>query len=306
MRPSKALPIALLIFAVVVALRSTFFPDHSPSSPPTSSASPARIVSLAPSITETLFALGLGDRVVGVTRYCEFPPEAQSRAIVGGFVDPNYEAIVTLKPDLAVLLVIHDEAQARLRTLEVPVLLVDHRTVAGILDSFETIGRRCNTQAAASALVASCRARIAAVERKTAGLPRPRVLISSARELGAGRIESIYAAGRGQWYDELLRMAGGENAYPDDGIAFPEISPEGILRMDPDVILELVPQLESARYSEADILAEWKSVPGLRAEREGRIHLLRGSHVSIPGPRFVEVLEDFARLLHPEVDWRAP
>jgi iron complex transport system substrate-binding protein len=307
MRPSTAIPIALVIFAAVVAARSIFGPGSAPlSSALAPAAPPARIVSLAPSITETLFALGLGDRVVGVTRYCEYPPEAQSRAIVGGFVDPNYEAIVTLRPDLAVLLVIHDEARARLHTLDVPVLLVDHRTVQGILDSFETIGRRCNAQDAAGALVASCRARIAVVERKTAGLPRPRVLISSARELGVGRIESIYAAGRGQWYDELLRLAGGVNAYPDDGIAFPEISPEGILRMDPDVILELVPKLEGARYSAGDILTEWKSIPGLRAVREGRTHLLSGSHVSIPGPRFVDVLEDFARLLHPEADWQSP
>src|SRR5690606_36951859 len=99
MRPTKAFPIALLIFAAIVALRSIFGPG--PSAPlPVSSTPPKRIVSLAPSITESLFALGLGDRVVGVTRYCTYPPEAQTRAIVGGFVDPNYEAIVKLEPDL--------------------------------------------------------------------------------------------------------------------------------------------------------------------------------------------------------------
>jgi len=306
MRPTKAFPIALLIFAAVVALRSLFFSPSTPTPPPAQSASPQRIISLAPSITEALFALGLGDRVVGVTRFCEYPPEAQSRAIVGGFVDPNYEAIVTLKPDLVVVLAIHDEARTKLAGLRIPVLAVDHRTLGGILDSFVLIADRCGARDRGVALAADRQRRMDAVERKTRGLPRPRVLISSAREFGVGRIESVYAAGRGQWYDELLRIAGGENAYPDDGIAFPEISPEGLMRINPEVIIELAPAVEIGKYTEAEILAEWNSVPGLRAAKENRIHLLSGSYVAIPGPRFVEVLEDFARILHPELDWTKP
>ncbi len=306
MRPINAFPIALVIFAAVVALRSLFFPASTPAPSPASSAPPQRIVSLAPSITETLFALGLGDRVVGVTRFCEYPPEAQTRAIVGGFVDPNYEAIVTLEPDLVAALTIDDEARARLAGLRIPVLAVDHRTLGGILDSFIQLADRCGARDRGVALAADCQRRMDAVERKTRGLPRPRVLISSAREFGAGRIESVYAAGRGQWYDELLRIAGGENAYPNNGIAFPEISPEGLMRINPDVIIELAPKVEIGKYSESEILAEWDSVPGLRASQEKRIHLLTGSYVAIPGPRFLQVLEDFARVLHPEVNWSTP
>jgi iron complex transport system substrate-binding protein len=113
-------------------------------------------------------------------------------------------------------------------------------------------------------------------------------------------------AGRGQWYDELIACAGGENAYPADGLAFPEVAQEGLIRLDPDVIVELVPELESAKYSADDIVAEWRSIPGLRAVRGGRVHLLVGDYVSIPGPRFVDTLEDLARILHPEADWDAP
>ncbi len=306
MRPTKAFPIALLIFAAIVALRSIFFSAPPPTPPPVSAATPQRIVSLAPSITETLFALGLGDRVVGVTRYCTYPPEAQTRAIVGGFVDPNYEAIVKLEPDLVALLVIHDEAKTRLAGLRIPILAVDHRTIPGILDSFIALADRCDARDRGLALAAECRARMDAVERKTRNLSKPRVLVSSAREFGTGRIESIYAAGRNQWHDELIRLAGGENAYPDDGIAFPEISPEGILRINPDVIVELAPKAETGKYTKEEIIAEWNSVPGLRAAQEKRIYILNGDYVGLPGPRFVQLLEDIARALHPEADWNSP
>lgn len=305
MRPTKAFPIALLIFAAIVALRSIFGPEESaPLS--VSSTPPERIVSLAPSITETLFALGFGDRVAGVTRYCDYPPEAQTRAIVGGFIDPNYEAIVQLEPDLVALLVIHDEAKSRLTGLRIPFLAVDHRTIPGILDSFVQLADRCGARDRGLALAAQCEAHMDEIARKTENLPRPRVLISSAREFGAGRIESVYVAGRNQWHDELIRLAGGENAYPDDGIAFPEVSPEGILRIDPDVVIELAPKAETGDYTIAQIVAEWDSVPGLRAAREKRIYVLNGDYVGLPGPRFVHLLEDIARALHPEADWDAP
>ncbi len=304
MRPLKAFPIALLVFAGIVALRSFFGSEQAPA--PAMPADPKRIVSLAPSITESLFALGLGDRVVGVTRYCEYPPEAKTRAIVGGFVDPNYEAIVKLKPDLVALLVIHDEAKAKLAGLQIPVLAVDHRTIPGILDSFIQLADRCGARDRGVQLAAQCQARMDVVERKTRDLPRPRVLISSAREFGTGRIESVYAAGRNQWHDELIHLAGGENAYPDDGIAFPEISPEGILRINPDVIIELAPKAETGNYTKEQIVAEWDSVPGLRAAQEKRIYILNGDYVGLPGPRFVQLLEDIARALHPEADWNAP
>ena len=89
----------------------------------------SRVISMAPSITETLFALDLADKVAGVTRYCDFPPEAKAKPQVGGFLDPNYEAIVSLEPDLAILLTIHDEADARLKDLGISTLIVEHRTL---------------------------------------------------------------------------------------------------------------------------------------------------------------------------------
>ena len=266
----------------------------------------SRVVSMAPSITETLFALDLADRVAGVTRYCDFPPEAKAKPQVGGFLDPNYEAIVALEPDLAILLTIHDEADARLNDLGINTLIVEHRTLEGILDSFRRIGEVCGAPEAAEALVADCERRMERVRRRTADLERPRVLISSARELGSGRLGTVYAAGKGQWYDNLIEAAGGTNVFEASSGQFPAISSEGLLRLDPDVVIEMAPDLADASYTREDILAEWATLPDMTAVKTGRIYVLGGDYVPVPGPRFVQTLEDIAKVLHPDVDWSAP
>lgn len=299
--------IVVLVFGSSLVARWMFY---TPAEDLVVSAPPAggytRLVSLAPSITETLYALGLGDRVEGVTRYCDYPPEAKERPRVGGFLDPNYEAIVGLEPDLVLLLTIHAEAKNRLAALGIDTLVVDHRTLDGILASFQAIGDACGIADTARELVADLEARIHRVRAKTAGLDRPRVLVSSARELGKGRVESVYAAGKGQWYDDLIEYAGGENAFQDTLVQFPQISAEGLLRLDPDVIIELAPELASASYTAEDVRAEWDGLADMTAVKTGRIYVLDGDYVSIPGPRFVNTLEDMAKVLHPEVDWSAP
>ncbi len=153
---NRRLLITILLFALGGSLFARWM-FLTPSSglvtpaPPTSGYS--RIVSMAPSITETLFALGLADKVAGVTRYCDYPPEAKAKPQVGGLLDPNYEAIVALQPDLAILLTIHDEADARLKKLGINTLVVEHRTLDGILDSFRTIGEACGGIETAEALI---------------------------------------------------------------------------------------------------------------------------------------------------------
>jgi len=266
----------------------------------------SRIISMAPSITETLFALNLADKVAGVTRYCDYPPEAESKPQVGGLLDPNYEAIVALEPDLAILLTIHHEAESRLKNLGISTLVVEHRTLDGILESFRLIGEACRASDAAEALVTESERRMERVRSRTADLDRPRVLISSARELGSGRIGTVYAAGKGQWYDNLIEAAGATNVFEDGALQFPAISKEGLLRLDPDVVIEMAPDLAEASFTREDIIAEWATLPDLTAVKTGRVYVLGGDYVPVPGPRFVQTLEDMAKVLHPGVDWSTP
>src|SRR5688500_12074017 len=206
---------------------------------------PARIISLAPSTTETLFALGLGDRVVGVTRYCEFPPEARSKPSIGGYYDPNYEAVVDARPDLIITLPEHVEVRRELQKLGLAFLTVDHRKVPGILESVETLGAACGVPEKAAALRADLAARIRELAARTAGRPCPRVLGSIGRMAGDESMTRITACGRGGFYDELIGLAGGVNAFERE-VSFPAISPEGLLAARPDVIIDLHPELKKS------------------------------------------------------------
>lgn len=273
---------------------------------PVAAPSPERIISLAPSVTEVLFALGLGDRVCGVTRYCTYPPEAAAKAEIGGFFDPNYEAIVALEPDLAVLFPVHGEIQDRLHDLGIETLIVDHRTLEGILDSIRIAGRACGASERAEELLAGIQSRIERITEKTQGLERPRVLLSAGRNLGSGRLEEVYAAGKHMWYDDLIAYAGGVNAFEDETVQFPSLSGEGLLWLDPDVIIEMAPDLDNKPYGRQDLIDEWSTLDDLAAVRSHRVHVLGGDYVTIPGPRFIRTLEDMAEAIHPELDWEAP
>ena len=179
----RILPLPLFVVAVFAAsflARAKLGPP--PAAPPAPDGPPRRIVSMAPSITETLFALGLGDRVVGTTSYCNHPPEAREKPRIGGFHDPNFEAVVALRPDLVVTLVEQQSARDALAILGIPVATVSHQTIDGILESIPALGDACGVQPRAEALAGELRARLARIARRTAGLRRPRVLIVVGRD----------------------------------------------------------------------------------------------------------------------------
>jgi iron complex transport system substrate-binding protein len=265
-----------------------------------------RIISLAPSITEILFALDLGDSVVGVTRFCKFPQEASERTDVGGYYDPNYEAMAALRPDLAIVMPEHETVRNRLTGMGIETLTVDHRTVAGILDSIDAIGRMGGVEREAEALVRSLKQRMGAVEALTQGLERPRVMLTIERDVNSDRIEGVYLAGNSGWLDELIRLAGGVNAYRGP-LAFPEVSAEGILNLNPDVIVEMLGDLLGQEPEERQRQATraWQRLPSVNAVKHDRVHILTEQFVIIPGPRFILILENLARILHPDAPWPA-
>jgi iron complex transport system substrate-binding protein len=262
-----------------------------------------RIVSLAPSVTETLFALGVGDRVVGVTRYCDYPPEAMDRPVIGGYLDLNYEAIVALGPDLVVGIRDSAEALDRLRGLRLATLEVDQHDVSGILDSITTIGEACAVPNRADELADDVRSRIADVTRRTAGLRRPRALVVVDRATGTGSVTTVWAAGPSTFYHELLELAGGSNAIENGFVVYPEVSVEGLLSIDPDVILEVTAELETRGLDRETLRMDWDGLSTLRAVRSGKMYVLDQEYMVIPGPRVAQIIERFAHVLHPDVEW---
>jgi iron complex transport system substrate-binding protein len=263
----------------------------------------SRIVSLSPSITEILFALGLGDRVVGVTRFCKYPPEAQKKQVVGGYYDPDFEAIIRLHADCIIMLPEHAASKKNIESLGAAVLVVDHTTIEGTLRSIGEIGAKCGVAARAKGLSDSLRVAMACIGKKTNGLPRPRVLVTIGRGMASGSLDNLFIAGKGTMYDEFLTLAGGTNAWKGGAGHFPQVSLEGIYGLNPDVIIDMVPDLREYNLTKEKVAAEWEKADRVKAVAGKRVYLLEDDFVTVPGPRMVMALEQMARAIHPEAAW---
>ncbi len=261
-----------------------------------------RIISLVPSITEVLFALGLGDRVVGVTDFCDYPPQATTRTKIGGCYNPNFEAILSLRPDLVILM--KDQAQAKkyLDLAGLNFLVVDHGDVSGILSSLSIVGQTCGVEGKAEEIAGDIRSRIECISNKTRGLGPSTVMVSLGLDAGSRIIENVYIAGKGGFYDEMISMAGGVNVY-DGSISYPVLAAESILRLNPAVIIDIIPDLDTKSLDEKMTLEKWESLSGLDAVKNNRVHVFSDDYVGIPGPRFILILEHMARVIYPEARW---
>jgi iron complex transport system substrate-binding protein len=247
-----------------------------------------RIISFAPSITETLFALGVGERVVGVTSYCTYPSSVRSLPKIGGFLDPNFEAVLRLKPDLVVLLKEHQTVMSFLAVNHIPAVAIDNHNIEAILGSFEQLGRLFSKQKPADSLIADVRSQIKPARENAL---HPRVLICVGRNNpGSGTISSVYAAGPSTFYGELLAMAGGTNVFPDTIPQYPTFSTEAILRFAPDIIIDIAGTMQSIQK---DVLQnDWSCLAGLPAVRDSMVFCFSGDYCTIPGPRVSWVLRD--------------
>ena len=271
--------------------------------PPTS---PQRIVSLAPSLTETLFALGVGDRVVGVTRYCAYPPAVESVHVVGGHLDPNFEAIVALEPDLVVALPSSHEHTLRRESLGLHVVGIDQRAGASIVESVVALGEACGAAERGRDLQEDIERRLARIEERVAAAHRPRTVVVIGHQGEGTAVRAVWAAGRESFYDEVVRLAGGINTVESGPVRYPELGREGLAAIDPDVVLDLVAGLEDRSLDLDAMQLAWSKLTELRAAREGRVHVLVGDHMVVPGPRLPEMVEEMARALHPDLDWGGP
>ena len=267
---------------------------------------PQRIVSLAPSLTETLFALGVGDRVVGVTRYCAYPPEVHELPVVGGHLDPSFEAIVALEPDLVVLIPSGEANARRLEALGVPVLQIDQHDVRSLLESISVVAAACGVDDAGERLRTELERRLAAVSVVVEGAPRPRTVVVVGHDIGGGVVRSVWAAGPDTFYSGVLEIAGGVNAVEGGVVRYPEISREGLTALDPDVVLDVVAGIEERGPEIDEILAGWQRLTELRAVREDRVRVLEGDLMVVPGPRLPEMVREVAMSLHPELAWTTP
>ena len=254
---------------------------------PESSSSPQRIIAVAPNVVETLFELGLGERVAAVGDHCEWPPEATEKPRIGGLLDPRLELIAALEPDLAILLPSEQALATALGRLGVEVLVTPVETVQDVEQATAAIAARAGVEGRGTELVERLRRDVA--PRPVAnGVP---VLMVVGRE--PGNLSDIYAAATGTFLDELLERLDGVNILAQSPLRYPQIGLEEISVRQPRVIVELQPEALSAAIR-ADLIADWRrDLPGA----EPCVVIIEGDHVLVPGPRIGTLYRDLADAL---------
>jgi iron complex transport system substrate-binding protein len=256
-----------------------------------------RVVSLVPSVTETVFALERGDRLVGISTFCDYPPEAV-RGIprAGSYLTPSVESIVALRPDvvLGVPTPGNQAAVEQLRGLGVRVVIVGEHTLADTWQAIRTIGRWVGNEGGADALVARIQAQVAAV-RERASRERPRKVLFVVGH------DPLVVAGRGLFIDELIGIAGGINVGAASGGTWPRLSLETVVAAAPDVIIDGAMGSEAG----ANLEAYWRPYASVPAVREGRLRAQSSEALLRPGPRVGVAAEELYALIHGDGERRA-
>ncbi|MBD3635210.1 MAG: ABC transporter substrate-binding protein [Methylophaga sp.] len=293
----------LIIFAAMLVLIGLVSLRNSP--PPLTPAEGdyERIISLAPSITETLFAIGLGNKLIAVTDYCDYPPAARSLPSVGGYTDTSLEAIVAKKPDLVIMLQGQQQLRQQLQQLGINTHSIDNSTLLGIQAAIASIGQVTGHEPQADALLAEIEQQITAVRAKVESQPEVRTLVSIAHYVNSDQLETVYVAGQHDFYNDLLKLAGGINVYQGTKVMVPSVSQEGLIRMNPDVIIDVFPEADDHHSDMNLVMQQWQQLDTISAVKSGRVHIIQRDYASVPGPRIFRLLKDFARLLHPQLNW---
>lgn len=263
---------------------------------------PQRIISTSPSITEMLYALGLGDRVVGVTSYCHYPPEVRDKPQIGNYLRPDLETIVAMRPDLVVALAEHGELLPRLKRLGLEALSLRHNNLEGIYQSLTELSERAGVPERGVALIKKIKTDLEAVRLRAEALPKRETLFIVGRT--PGTIQGVVAVGVGPFLNELIEIAGGVNLLRDAGQHYPQISREAILVRRPEVILDMGDMAATDGVTEEhkrSVAALWKrAFPDIPAVTAGRAYAVADDRYVVPGPRVAEAAELLFDLIHPE------
>lgn len=253
---------------------------------------PARIVSLAPSATEMVFAIGAGDRLVGVTEFCDFPPEAASKARIG-YANPNLESVMSLQPDLVLAPkeFLRPDVVTALDQLKVPVFVMAATTIEDILAHLGTIGRMLGRAPEANEVAMDLRRQLAEIKSKMEGVPPVRVLYVL-------NSQPLITVGPGSFIDQLIRLAGGINVAAGSATPYPRLSMETVLSANPEVLIFPVGRAEGISESEQ---RTWRQWTGMAAVKTGRLHQIPADLLNRPGPRIVQALTLLTDIVHPEL-----
>ena len=249
-----------------------------------------RVVSMAPALTEIVFALGKGNTLVGVTKFCDYPPLAQKIAKVGGFLDVNMETLLALAPGIVIS---YPEQYPQVKFLESQaiVLVVKHQCLSDLYHSIFAIGRALHAEIRAKSMIFAMQKKLADIANRVGGRKKARTLIIAGRN--ADELKNMYIIGRNDFLNDLLEIAGGVNVY-QGAVNYPNISMEAVIFLNPDFILEISAHYEG--INDEKIFKLWSPFKMLLAVQNKQIKIIKQSFWLRPGPRVGLIAEELARI----------
>ena len=262
---------------------------------------PKRIVSTAPSLTELLYALGLGDRVVGVDRFSRYPADALNKPKIGDYANPNLEAIAALRPDLVIIPTNPVKLAERLQGLRLKVLEIDQEGIAKLYESFRIVGDAAGAQPQAARLTGAVRAQLEQIRARAAPLRRTRMMFVVGRT--PRRLDGLIVVGQASYLNEIITLAGGENVFRDAVASYPGVSLEEVLARNPDVIVDMGDMADTVAVTDEhkrEVTSLWERLSSVSAVKQHRVYAVASDIYVVPGPRVVDAAKAFLDMLHPE------
>jgi iron complex transport system substrate-binding protein len=259
-------------------------------------AQPSRIVSLIPALTDMLVAMGAEPQLIAVSSYDD-DPKVKDLPRVGALLDPDLERILSLRPDLVLVYGSQQDLKTQLARASIPAYEYRHGGLAHVLVTLRDLGKRVGRVAEAEGVASTIERRIATIKERTVSAKQPRTLLVFGRERGT--LRGIYVSGGRGFLHDMLEAAGGINVFADVNTESVQASSELILARAPDVIIELRTTGGFSGDALTREIESWNALSSVPAVKNGRVHLLVGKSLNVPGPLVADGVEAMARVLHP-------
>src|SRR5262245_25237049 len=264
---------------------------------------PHRLVSVAPGITEILFALGAGDKVVGVTTYCNYPEAAKAKTKIGGYTTPSLETILGLRPDQVIMMKNRPDVALKLRQAGIDVTELQPENLAGIYESIRTIAEKISVPARGRSLIKSIEDQLHAIAADKGYGLKPRVLFIVGRTPGA--VSDLIAVGPGSYIGELIELAGADNVFADAAVSYPKLNMEDVIRRNPDVIIDMGHNEMVTEKQKQAVKQLWKKYSFLRAVQRDAVFPISADYFVTPGPRVGLAVRDIRTMIGGQIKRKA-
>ncbi len=256
---------------------------------------PKRAISLAPNLTEMMFAIDAQEFLVGRTKWCNYPEKTKNIPIIGDYSKINIEATILQKPDVVLTLPEHQESREKLEQISIPSIELSNRNIAEIEQTILQLGTLFDRKEESEKVVNSINEKIADARASANPNYKPKILLTIGRNMGSQGIESVHCVGLTPFHNEIIEIAGGVNACQINQ-PYPKVSLEGMIAMNPDIIIDLIGDNHN-KTTVQRAQNSWMKNKQIRAVQNNQVHVLAGDHTVVPGPRIGQIIDEFSAII---------